>query len=132
MRLQKLIRKVAIAVVGAGSSLVIAACYGAYYSMERAGLVQGRVTNENGAGVAGLEVCADVPGYDLICTETDSVGDYNLDAEPGVLDEADVRGFMVTVRDIDGYDNGLYLDDEVAVDVNSVPADVNIEVEAAE
>jgi hypothetical protein len=132
MKFEKAIKKAVLAVVGAGSSLVIAACYGAYYGMQDTDIVSGRVTNPNGAGVGGLEVCADVPGHQPVCTETADDGSYLVEGVESEVDAADVNGFLVTVKDVDGYENGLYGDEEVAVGANSVPAVIDVEIQPVE
>jgi len=129
MDISKAIKKACLAVVGAGSSLIIAACYGTYMDMEEMGLVHGRVTNGDGQGVPALEVCARVPGLGSECTTTSSSGAYEINAEEGFRDNADTEGFWVTVQDVDGSANGLYEDTEVAVDSGNVPAFVNVDVE---
>ena len=129
MDISKAIKKACLAVVGAGSSLIIAACYGTYMEMEDMGLVHGRVTNGDGQGVPALEVCARVPGFGSECTTTNSNGDYAIDADEDFRNHAETDGLWVTVEDVDGSANGLYESTEVAVDSGNVPADVDIEVE---
>lgn len=128
MDISKAIKKACLAVVGAGSSLIIAACYGTYMEMEDMGLVHGRVTNGDGQGVPALEVCARVPGLGSECTTTSSSGAYEINTDEEFRYQADTDGFWVTVEDVDGSANGLYENTEVAVDSGNVPASVDVEV----
>lgn len=129
MDITKAIKKACLAVMGAGTSLVIAACYGPYMAMENMGVVSGRVTNGGGQGVPGLQICARVPGYSSECTVTDSYGNFQVNGQETFRENADLEGFWLTVEDVDGSANGLYDDAQVAVDSGSVPADVDVTVE---
>lgn len=135
MKIDKLIKRVCLAVVGAGSSLVIAACYGVhtewdmYQPENNRKVVSGRVINGEMQGVDGMEVCANVPGYGAECTYTSSGGYYEVNAEPHLRDHADANGFWVVVKDVDGPVNGHYEDEAIPVDPGSVPAQVDIQVE---
>ncbi len=130
MKIDKLIKRVCLSVVGAGTSLLIAACYGAQmYDYERNMVVEGRVSSEDVQGVQGLEVCANVPGYGSECVYTNVYGEYRVFSDIDLLNHADSKGFWVVVRDVDGAENGLYEGEEIPVDSGSVPAKVDVLVE---
>ena len=130
MKIDKLIKRVCLSVVGAGTSLLIAACYGAQmYDYERNMVVEGRVTDEDVQGVGGLEVCANVPGYGSECVFTNALGQYKVYSDTDLINHADTKGFWVVVRDVDGAENGLFEDEEIPVDSGSVPANVDVQVE---
>ncbi len=130
MKIDKLIKKVCLAVVGAGSSLVIAACYGAYYEFDgRQQMVYGQVTNGEQQGVDGLQVCANVPGYGSECTYTNYGGHFEVNAESHLRNHAESNGFWVVVKDVDGPVNGEYQEEAVPVDAKMLPVRVDIQVE---
>lgn len=127
MATRKWFKRVLAAAVSAGSSLVIAACYGAFYELSP--LASGRVTH-GGQGVRGLQVCAEYESGGSSCTNTDGNGYYNLQAEDYLVDEADENGYTIVVTDVDGEENGgLFQEASVPMDPHNVPADVDVEVD---
>lgn len=128
MRVPKLVKRLGAAVLGAGTSLVIAACYGAYYGGEYMRLVSGRVTTTDGTGIPEMRVCADA-GYGLYCESTHAQGEYSVWVPEEEVDYAYSNGFLVQVRDVDGLTNGLYEDKDVQVPPYEAPADLDIAVD---
>lgn len=113
--MKNMFKRLALGVVSAGSTLVIAACYGAYYSGIEKNLVHGTVTDEQNQPVQSLEVCAVVEQAWSGCTSTNISGDYSMLVDEQVYDMAVVNGFTLSVRDVDGVNNGEFLDAEIDV-----------------
>lgn len=128
MAIRTIFKRIGAAVLGAGSSLVIAACYGAYYTGDYMRLVSGRVTTTDGTGIPELQVCADV-GYGTYCDVTEPDGGFYIEAMDSVVDDANSGGFTVQVRDVDGPANGTFEDKDVTVDPGQAPADLTITVD---
>lgn len=127
MKTKKWFKRVLAATVSAGSSLVIAACYGAFYGMQE--VASGRVTH-NSQGVSGLQVCAEFQGGGSDCTITNGNGYYTIEAADHLVDAARQNGYTIVVTDIDGEDNGgLFQEAEVPVDPLNVPGDVDVQVD---
>ena len=118
-------KKIALSALSAGSGLVIAACYGAYYGVEQ--VVGGRVSHQ-GNGIPDIEVCARVASYSPECRHTGYDGHYYIEADGFIAGEANANGFQVRVRDVDGAVNGEYEDELVDVDPGRVPAEVDVEL----
>jgi hypothetical protein len=120
-----------LATLSAGTSAVIAACYGVFMDDYEVPLVDGQVT-DRGEGVEGLEVCATFPGElaldSAACTESASGGYFGIDGEPDLYDRANAEGFLLTVRDVDGEANGSYEPVAIAIDPGMVPLTQDIEI----
>lgn len=127
MKTRSWIKRLVLGAVSAGSSLVIAGCYGPMYEGSQ-GLVSGRVTFQ-GHGVPGMQVCAAPPSSSETCTTTDGNGYYSIIVPDMDFDQAYDHGFAVQVTDIDGEQNGLYEPAQVTVDPGNAPATVNVAVE---
>mgnify|MGYP001232368485 CR=1 FL=1 len=125
MKIRTLIKRVCAGVVGAGSSLIIAACYGVYYD-DQLQLVYGKVTNQNGTGIADVQVCAVVGSRPEVCTSTYYYGEYSINMWSDEVDEASLDGFTLDVRDVDGALNGTYEDKDVIVPPGTTPAEVDV------
>ena len=91
--LKKWFKKIALSLAGAGSSLIIAACYGVYYGEEYVRLVSGRVTG-HGQGVQDIRVCADLPGQPTgqHCSYTYVDGTYYIEVPDYDAQTADQSG----------------------------------------
>jgi hypothetical protein len=120
-----------LATLSAGTSAVIAACYGVFMGDYEDILVDGQVTDQ-GQGVDGLEVCATFPGevaYDsAACTDSQSGGYYSIESDSDLFLRADDEGFLLTVRDVDGETNGSYEPVAIAIDPGMVPLTQDIEI----
>lgn len=124
MKFSSLIKRVCAGVVGAGSSLIIAACYGVYYD---SGLVTGRVTTQDGTPIPELRVCAVVDGNQEGCTTTSPEGDFGIYSySDETLADAERLGLVVQVRDVDGALNGTFEDKDVSVPPGPAPAYLDI------
>ena len=127
MKTNKWFKRVLAAAVSAGSSLVIAACSGAFYGMQE--VASGRVTHGS-QGVSGLQVCAEFQGGGSDCTITNGNGYYTIEAADHLVDAARQNGYTIVVTDIDCEDNGgLFQETEVPLDPHNVPGDVDVEVD---
>ena len=115
MKMRNIFKRLALGVVSAGSTLVIAACYGAYDTGISRNLVHGTVTDEQDQSIRSLEVCVEVEQAWGGCTSTNISGDYSMDVDEQVYDIAVVNGFTLSVRDVDGVNNGEFLDAEIDV-----------------
>lgn len=132
MRMRTWTKRALLGALTAGTSLVIAACYGAYYGMRT--LVEGTVTGD-GQGIPGLRVCADVPNGLQGCSTTGDGGAYWVDVPDDQMGTASTRGFVVRVTDVDGEANGSWAPLEHAVPAEAVPGDgdivhLNLQVQA--
>ncbi len=120
-----------LAALTAGTSAVIAACYGVFMGEYEEAMVEGQVTDQ-GQGVDGLEVCAALPGdlaYDsATCTDTHSSGFYAIEGEGDLYDRANAEGFLLTVRDVDGEVNGSYEPLAIEIEPGSLPLIQDIEI----
>jgi len=123
------IKRLVAAGLSAGTSLVIAACYGVSQGMSHmTRLVRGRVTH-NQQAVPGLEVCAKVPSDGSACDTTDANGDYSIDAYQSMATNANDQGFDIVVSDTDGPANGgEFRQANMHLIPGSVPADVDLDV----
>lgn len=113
MTLKTRMKQLALAALSAGSSLVIAACYGAYYAisdqpMPSETVVQGVVVDQSERRLVGLSVCVQSASEPPRCTLTDALGEYELRIPviPRAIpsDEA----LHLSVHDVDGAGNGAY------------------------
>lgn len=135
MKMRNIIKRLALGVVSAGSTMVIAACYGAYYSEMERNLVHGTVTDEQNQTVQSLEVCAAVEPEWRGCTSTNTSGDYSMNVEEQIYDMAVVNGFSLVVRDVDDWNNGAFLDAEIEVtpdEMASNGAQIDVVMEAVD
>ncbi|MBU1238184.1 hypothetical protein KKF84_06045 [Myxococcota bacterium] len=98
MRLLPWMKKIAIGCITAGSTLLIAACYGVYDESYR---IRGTV-RLNGDGVEGIQVCAESDGY-TACAVTDYTGYFSMDTTNRSYYD---NGFSICVEDVDGDLNG--------------------------
>ncbi|MCD6497317.1 MAG: hypothetical protein J7M25_03330 [Deltaproteobacteria bacterium] len=122
------IKRLMAAGLSAGTSLVIAACYGVSQGMNITRLVRGRVTH-NQQAVRGLEVCAKAPSEGSACATTDDNGDYSIDTYETMATDANDQGFDLVVTDTDGPANGGEFQKATThVAPGSVPADVDVDV----
>lgn len=135
MNVPKIFKRFALGVMTTGTGLFIAACYGtgAYYDDDDSWvstIVQGLVSF-NQQGVQGLEVCVtpDVANGYSACVLTDGNGGYLIEEEDSYLDEVNTNGGELTVTDVDGEDNGAYVDQVIAIDPGTIPASIDVELE---
>jgi len=121
MNFIKVAKKLVIGAITAGSTMLIAACYGVY---DQSYIVSGRVLN-NGEGVENMNVCLnkDTNSY---CVITDSQGYFTTDTYD---DDFRVEGFQICVEDIDGPANGSIINECMDIPPNtSSPVDVTLNV----
>ncbi len=111
MAITSILKKLGAAALGAGSSLVIAACYGAYYG-DWSTVASGRVQTGDGTGIPEMQVCADLTTGQY-CEGTDVNGDFVISEYNDVYNRADADGFTLRVRDVDGLANGEWADKDV-------------------
>jgi len=129
------LKRIALAILSLGTTAVIAACYGVYdlTGMESV-LLAGEVKGE-GEGVEGIQVCAALPspfGYDS-CTTSVMGGYYEVWVAEDFFNEALEEGLELSVEDIDGAANGLWLSDTVELAPEDLPAEeYDIELTAAD
>jgi len=103
-------RRAAIGCITAGSTLLIAACYGVY---DESYLIRGTVRLD-GAGVEGIKVCAESEGYSA-CSYTDHTGYFSMDTGSQVFYDS---GFEICVEDVDGDLGGRILGECLTVPPN--------------
>lgn len=135
MNVPKVFKRIALGVLSTGTTLFIAACYGtgAYYDDDDSWvstIVQGLVSF-NQQGVQGMEVCVtpDIPNGYSACVLTDVNGNYLIEEEDSYLDEVDINGGTLTVTDVDGEDNGAFVDQVITVDPGTFPTSIDVELE---
>ncbi len=135
MNVPKIFKRVALGVLSTGTTLFIAACYGTgnYYDDDESWvstIVQGLVSF-NQQGVVGLEVCVtpDLPNGYSACVLTDAGGNYLIEEDDTYLDELNTAGGELTVTDVDGEDNGAYVDQIIAIAPGTIPASIDVELE---
>jgi len=137
MKIARLFKELALSVVSAGTTLIIAACYGTYDSYEddwTTILAQGKLTNEAGDAVQGLQVCAEIDTSER-CSPSDVLGDYSISVEQAFYDSARENGFILTVEDTDGETNGEYENASITVtpeEVEQGSREIDVVVEAVE
>ena len=137
MKIARWFKELALGVVSAGTTLVIAACYGTYDTYEddwATILAQGRLTSEAGDAIQGLQVCAEIDTAER-CTTSDVLGDYSISVEGAFYDTARMDGFTLTVEDIDGATNGEYENASINVTSEEVAQgsnEIDVVVEAVE
>jgi hypothetical protein len=123
------LKELALSVLTMGSSVLIAACYGAQYAGERMlSLVTGTVRFQ-ATGVEGIEVCATVDtSASRYCATTDADGQYEVMVDEYFETDAYEQGCKLEVRDVDGAANGDYAPQDVAIPAETVPtvADVDL------
>ncbi|MBN2722972.1 MAG: hypothetical protein JXR95_02760 [Deltaproteobacteria bacterium] len=105
-----ILRKAAIGILSAGSTILIAACYGVYDYRQ---VAEGNIVNSDGEPVSGLKVCVENDGAPVACTYTDDYSKeaYYIEDTDSSADYCSENGFSVCVRDVDGAENGLYQDE---------------------
>lgn len=138
MKIARLFKELALGVVSAGSTLIIAACYGVNGSYEPDDwstiLARGRLTSETGDAIEGLRVCAEVEAQSQ-CTASDVLGDYSISVDQTFDNAARQNGFTLTIEDIDGETNGEYEDTSITVtseEVSQGSNEIDVVVEAVE
>lgn len=127
MAIKSVFKKLGAAVLGAGSSLIIAACYGVYYGdwMKIAG---GRVESGDGTGIPEMQVCVELTSTNW-CETTDQNGDFYVAQYEDQFNDADQNGFTLQVRDVDGAANGEWADEDVTVGSGRAGEDFDITVD---
>lgn len=127
MLFSRLVKRISAGLLGAGSSFLIAACYGAsqYTPVQ---LVQGHVQTADGTGIPEMQVCAQLTSTQH-CEQTDAAGAFLIVEPDWSADEADQDGFTVQVRDVDGLANGEWASKDVPVAPGNVGATLDIVVD---
>jgi hypothetical protein len=113
MAITSILKKLGAALLGAGSSLVIAACYGAYYD-DWSTVASGRVKTADGTGIPEMQVCLDLTTGQY-CEGTDIDGNFLISEYNDVYDRADAEGYTLQVRDVDGLAHGDWADQDVDI-----------------
>ena len=125
------IKRIVLGALSAGTSAVIAACYGVWYGDHEDAMVNGHVTAD-GAGVSGLEVCAVLEGElefeSSACTHTEQDGGYGVYAAMDIYDQAWAEGFLLTVRDVDGDLNGTFEPLAIPIGAEAIPLTYDVEL----
>ncbi len=119
----KWVKRVVVSGIAAGSTLLIAACYGVY---DESYIVRGFV-NSAEEPVPGLQVCVNA-GQDSVCGITDGDGYFSIDTHNLDYNES---GFLVCVKDIDGDSNGSIQEECMYVEAH-VESPVNIRMNVQE
>ncbi len=107
------LKQLALAALSAGGSIVIAACYGAYYTLadqphRSETVVQGVVVDQNERSLVGISVCVQPTGQAPLCTLTDAVGEYELRIPVDPYATQSQEALHLSVHDVDGVGNGAY------------------------
>jgi hypothetical protein len=114
-------------VLSAGTTLLLAACYGAT-DMSMLPVADGRVTHD-GVGVPDLQVCVHAAGV-AECTVTDYDGNFAVGSyDPYFEGQARDKGYGVCVQDADGEAYGLLQSRCVQIPAGNVPGFVYLEVD---
>ncbi len=124
-------KRALLGVLSAGTSAVIAACYGVFMGDYEDPMVDGAVTDQ-GQGVQGLEVCATLTGdvaYDnAACATSEGGGYYEIWGSGDLSGRANDEGFLLTVRDVDGDANGTYEPVAITIEPGQIPLTYDIEL----
>jgi len=129
MAIKSVLKKIGATVLGAGSSLIIAACYGVYYG-DWMSLATGNVRTADGTGIPEIEVCVQL-SYESHCESTDANGDFAISSWESDYNEADRDGFTLQARDVDGAINGEWADEDVSIDPGNAGGDFDITMDPA-
>ncbi len=124
-------KRVALGVLSAGTSAVIAACYGVFMGDYEEPLVDGLVTDQ-GQGIPDLELCVTFPAdlaYDnTACGTSGNGGFYEIWGNNDLSARAYDEGFTLTLRDVDGAANGTYEPQAIPIDPGSTPLTYDLEI----
>ena len=127
LQLTRGVKELGLSILTLGSSVLIAACYGAQYAGEQmVSIITGNVRDQ-GQGVAGIQVCASTTNGGG-CATTDANGYYDVMVDTSIETEAWEDGCKLQVQDIDGADNGEYAPAEVDVPPETVPTVVDVDL----
>lgn len=114
-------------VLSAGTTLVMAACYGAM-DTPALPIADGRVTHDR-VGVPALQVCVHAAGV-TECTVTDFDGEFAVETFDSYFEsEAREKGYGVCVQDADGASYGLMESRCVQIPAQNVPGYVFLELD---
>lgn len=127
MLLPRLLKRLGVGLLGAGSSFLIAACYGVSSYNSPMELVRGHVLTEDGTGIPEMQVCAQLTSTQY-CEPTDGLGAFSFVEPDWAVNEADQDGFTLQVRDVDGVANGEWLSKDVPVAPGNAGTDLDITV----
>ena len=124
-------KRALLGILSAGTSAVIAACYGVFMGDYEDPMVDGEVTDQ-GQGVQGLEVCATLSGdvaYDnAACATSEGGGYFEIWGDQDLSTRAYDEGFLLVVRDVDGDANGSYEPVAIPIEPGQIPLTYNIEI----
>ncbi|MBU1238742.1 hypothetical protein KKF84_13705 [Myxococcota bacterium] len=102
------LKKLAIGALSAGTTIMIAACYGP--NLQRTIPISSRVVDPTGAGIRNLKVCFSAETLEE-CQPSRYGGNINIPRGTGnpLWEKAKEVGLTVCATDIDGADNGIFL-----------------------
>jgi len=109
------LRKAAVGILSAGTTVLMAACYGPSDYLSTPELLIGKVLFDQ-TGVPGLQVCLTAPGVDgetaalVQCGLTGQGGGVRITGPGEFVTQAGEGGVEICVTDIDGAANGTFAD----------------------
>lgn len=123
MKTGNFLRKAIIGVLSAGSTLLIAACYGVY---DRFDVARGYVKDADGNPIPNIKVCAQHPEYGEECSITYEDGYYFINSD--INEESyNAQGFVICATDTDGAMNGDFEQRCVNIPAGTeLPLDLNL------
>ncbi|MBI4951844.1 MAG: hypothetical protein HY908_07400 [Myxococcales bacterium] len=128
------LKKAELTILTLGSSVLIAACYGAQYVGQRlVHLLDGRVSDPKGAGVQGIQVCVTTPseGAERACAPSDATGRFELQGDYQFAQSLRSGGYHLEAADVDGAANGAFATTTTDVPAGAPQSPVNLQLTPA-
>ena len=137
MKLMRAFQKVALGVITAGSTILIAACYGTSDYFADPVLLNGKAMAQE-VGVPGIEVCIETMTPETVgepltlCETTAQGGDVQIIGDTAFVDEAVTYGVRVCFTDVDGSEHGSYKPTSQEIQAPSFPLTLMGDLEPAQ